>query len=100
MAEQKKKKKEYRGVVTGVLRSRRSGDKRTPFAFVELSDPSRSYLRTATVTFTLVPEVWKEPSDPKLGLEVILANFHKFDTGWRAMAARPVTPEDGEETEV
>ncbi|MBI5138286.1 MAG: hypothetical protein HZA95_00625 [Candidatus Vogelbacteria bacterium] len=94
---EEKKQREYRGTITRILRPARRGDNRQPFAFVDLSEPSFRRLKYQTVTFTLADTVWKDVHEPQVGLEVVPSSLQKFDTGWRAMSARPVKPEDSEE---
>lgn len=93
-----KKKSDYSGTITGINNRDGMRAHAKAFAFVELDEESAARLRSNdNVTFTIVPSVWKGDFEPQAGLRVMLSKLVAFDTGWRAMSARPITPEDGEE---
>jgi len=47
-----------------------------------------------SVTFSLLPDVWKESEMPVPGICVMLTRVRKWKKGWRALEARFMQPSD------
>ncbi len=73
---------------------------RATVRFVDMNSAKGAYALAwsneliATVSFSVIEDVWRESIDPEIGMVVVLSGVHERDKGWRATSARMVTPAD------